>query len=220
MPKKWGIFISSFNKLINIQETTNLYDIIMTMERDMMYSYLKGKITEINPDSISVEVNDIGYEVLSPNPYDYKVDEITKVFIFHYVREDAIHLYGFKTLEAKKLFIKLLSVKGIGPKSAKAILATGNVDDVIGAIEIGNVKFLSKFPGIGPKASQQIILDLKGKLNLEVERIVLNSNISEVEEALTSLGYKAKEIKKAIKNLDGSKPTNELLKDALGQMLK
>ncbi len=185
-----------------------------------MYSYLQGEITEVHPNYITVDINGVGYEVFTPNPYEYKLNEMDKVFTFHYVREDINVLYGFKTKSAKQLFIKLLSVKGIGPKSAVAILATGNVDDVIGAIEIGNVKFLSKFPGIGPKASQQIILDLKGKLNLEVDRIVLNDNISEVEEALKSLGYKAKEIKKAVKNLDGSKPTNQLLKDALSQMLK
>ena len=185
-----------------------------------MYSYLNGVVTEIHPNLITVEINGVGFEVYTPNPYEFKLNEPAKVFTHHYVREDAILLYGFKTKGAKDLFVKLLSVKGIGPKSAVAILATGNVDDVIGAIEIGNVKFLSKFPGIGPKASQQIILDLKGKLNLELERIVLNDNISEVEEALKSLGYKAKEIKKAVKNLDPTKQTDQLLKDALGQMLK
>jgi Holliday junction DNA helicase RuvA len=185
-----------------------------------MYSYLLGEITEIYPNSISLEVSGVGYEVLTPNPYEFKLNEIKKVYVYHYVREDNINLYGFKEKSEKDLFIRLLSVKGIGPKSAIAILATGNVDDVIAAIEIGNVTFLTKFPGIGPKASQQIILDLKGKLNFEADKIILNSNISEVEEALTSLGYRAKEIKKATKNLDGSKPTNELLKDALGQMLK
>jgi Holliday junction DNA helicase RuvA len=185
-----------------------------------MYSYLNGLVTEINPNNITIEVNNIGYEVFTPNPYEFKLDEIAKVYVFHYVREDAILLYGFKTKEAKALFVKLLSVKGIGPKSAKAILATGNVDDVIGAIEIGNVKFLSKFPGIGPKASQQIILDLKGKLIVDFETIILHDNIKEVEEALTSLGYKKKEIKKAIKDLDGNKPTDQLLKDALQKMLK
>ncbi|AIO19185.1 Holliday junction ATP-dependent DNA helicase RuvA [Candidatus Izimaplasma bacterium HR1] len=185
-----------------------------------MYSYLQGEITEIHPNYITVDINGVGYLVFTPNPYEFKLTEVERVYIHHYVREDAIHLYGFKTKGAKELFIKLLSVKGIGPKSAVAILATGNPDDVIGAIEIGNVKFLSKFPGIGPKASQQIILDLKGKLNLETDRIILNDNISEVEEALNSLGYRAKEIKKAVKNLDGSKPTDQLLKDALSQMLK
>ncbi len=185
-----------------------------------MYNYLYGKVTEVNPNNVTIDVMDIGYEVLTPNPYEFKLDEMVKVYIYHHVREDINALYGFVSKEAKQLFIKLLSVKGIGPKSAMAILATGNVQDIIGAIEIGNVKFLHKFPGIGPKASQQIILDLKGKLNFEEDKIIMNSNISEVEEALKSLGYKAKEIKKAIKDLDGNKPTDQLLKDALGQMLK
>lgn len=185
-----------------------------------MYSYLIGAITEIYPNSISVEVSGVGYEILTPNPYEFTLNEIKKVYVHHYVREDNINLYGFKSKSEKDLFIKLLRVKGIGPKSAIAILATGNVDEVVGAIEIGNVTFLRKFPGIGPKASQQIILDLKGKLNFDDDKIILNTNISEVEEALSSLGYRTKEIKKAIKNLDGSKPTNELLKAALGQMLK
>ena len=185
-----------------------------------MYSYLNGKISEILPNKITVDVNNIGYEVITPNPYEFKKDEITKVFIHHYVREDAIHLYGFISYDAKVLFIKLLSVKGIGPKSAIAILASGNVDDVVGAIEMGDAKFLSKFPGIGPKASQQIILDLKGKIDLTEEARSSSTNIKEVEEALKSLGYRTKEIIRTVKGLDGSKPTNILLKEALAKMLK
>lgn len=185
-----------------------------------MYNYIIGTVKEINPSSITLDNNNIGYEILTPNPYEFKLETEDKVYIYHHVREDIFQLYGFKDKEAKKLFIKLLSVKGIGPKSAMAILATGNVNDVIGAIELGNSKFLNKFPGIGPKASQQIILDLKGKLNLQEEFIVKSNSISEVEEALKSLGYKAKEIKKALKDLDPTKPTDQLLKDALATMLK
>ena len=185
-----------------------------------MYSYLNGTVTEIYPSSITVDINDIGYKVITPNPYEFTLNEVSKVYIHHYVREDLIQLFGFKTFDEKNLFIKLLSVKGIGPKSAIAILASGNVNDVIGAIEIGNVKFLSKFPGIGPKASQQIVLDLKGKLDLS-ENIKAKSNaISEVEEALKSLGYKSREITKAIKDLDPSGKTEDLLKTALSKMLK
>lgn len=185
-----------------------------------MYSYLNGLVTEINPNSITIDINGVGYEVLTPNPYEYKINTEGKAFIYHHVREDLNVLYGFKTKDGKGLFMKLLSVKGIGPKSAMAILATGNVNDVIAAIELGNSKFLNKFPGIGPKASQQIILDLKGKLNLEEEAFGRPNNIEEVSEALKSLGYKASEIKKAIKHLDPSKETDQLLKDALGAMLK
>ena len=185
-----------------------------------MYSYIKGTVTEVNPTSITIEINGLGYEILTPNPYEFKLNTEDKAFIYHHVREDIFVYYGFKSKDAKSLFIKLLSVKGIGPKSAMAILATGNVNDVIGAIELGNSKFLNKFPGIGPKASQQIILDLKGKLSFEEEAFAIPNNIEEVSEALKSLGYKASEIKKAIKKLDPSKETDQLLKDALAQMLK
>ena len=185
-----------------------------------MYSYLKGEIKEINPNSITIDIQGVGYEVLTPNPYEYKLDTFDKAYIYHHVREDINVLYGFKTKDAKSLFIKLLSVKGIGPKSAIAIIATGNVNDVVAAIELGNSKFLNKFPGIGPKASQQIILDLKGKLNLEEQSFAKSDSISEVEEALKSLGYKSKEIKKAMKELDPTKDTEQLLRDALATMLK
>ena len=196
-----------------------LYGII-SMESDNMYSYLKGTITEVNHNSITIDINGVGYEVLSPNPYEYKLETIDKAFIYHHVREDIDALYGFKTKDAKSLFIKLLSVKGIGPKSAMAILATGNVNDVVGAIELGNAKFLAKFPGIGPKASQQIILDLKGKIDFQEEALSKSNSVDEVEQALRSLGYKASEIKKALKHLDPTKAPEQLLKDALGAMLK
>lgn len=185
-----------------------------------MYTYIKGTVKEIRPSSITLDNQGIGYEILTPNPYEFKLEQENLVYIYHHVREDLFQLYGFKSKDAKSLFIKLLSVKGIGPKSAMAILATGNVNDVIGAIELGNSKFLNKFPGIGPKASQQIILDLKGKLDLEERAFAKTNSISEVEEALKSLGYKAKEITKALKNLDPTKDTEQLLKDALATMLK
>lgn len=184
-----------------------------------MYNYLNGTITEINVNNITVDVSGVGYMVHTPNPYDYKLNETKLVYIYQHVREDMITLFGFQSINEKELFIKLLSVKGIGPKSAIAILATGNVDDVIHAIEMGNAKFLNKFPGIGPKASQQIILDLKGKLSFE-ELEIPNSNIEEVIEALQALGYKQKEITKITKDLDSSLPTNELVKQALSKMLK
>ena len=185
-----------------------------------MYSYLFGTVTEINALKITIDVSNVGYDIITPNPFEFKKDELLKVFVYQYVREDAIHLYGFKTIDAKGLFIKLLSVKGIGPKSALAILASGNVKDVINAIELGDSKYLVKFPGIGPKASMQIILDLKGKIDLSEESALLSTNVKEVEEALKSLGYKSKEIMKAVKGLDGNKQTNTLLKEALANMLK
>ncbi|MFK5883726.1 MAG: Holliday junction branch migration protein RuvA [Candidatus Izemoplasma sp.] len=185
-----------------------------------MYSYLKGNVTYIEPNKITLEINNVGFEIITPNPYSFTKDQELTVFVFQNVKEDSILLYGFKTMDEKRMFIKLLSVKGIGPKSALAILATGSVDDIVNAIEASNVHYLIKFPGIGPKASQQIILDLKGKIEFNEISKLTNTSILEVEEALSSLGYKAKEIKKVIPLLDSTKGTSELIRDSLKLMLK
>jgi len=187
--------------------------------RITMYNYIKGEITEITPNYITLDNNGVGYKIITPNPYLFTLGSEMTIHIFQKVTDDSINLYGFKTNEARDLFIKLISVNGIGPKSATAILASGSVGSITKAIEDGDAKYLQKFPGIGPKASQQIVLDLKGKI--EFENISIDSqNIVEVEEALTALGYKSKEIVKILKKLDTTKNTNELIKDALQMMLK
>jgi Holliday junction DNA helicase RuvA len=188
-------------------------------EMDFMYSYIKGIITEITPNYVTLDNNGIGYKLLTPNPYNFIIDTEVVVYIYQKVSEDLIALYGFKSSEQRDLFIKLISVNGIGPKSAIAILASGTVGSITKAIEDGDAKYLQKFPGIGPKASQQIVLDLKGKI--EFDNVSIHSqNIVEVEEALIALGYKTKEIEKVLKRLDPEKDTNDLIKDALAMMLK
>lgn len=185
-----------------------------------MYAYIKGLIRDRSAQSVVLDCHNVGYDIITPHPYDFKINEDVLLYVYHHVREDAIQLFGFRAKDDKALFIKLLSVKGIGPKSALAILASGHTNDVIHAIEVGNAKFLTNFPGIGPKASQQIILDLKGKLITDEETLAHSSSINEVEDALKSLGYKASEIKKVLKKLDGSKTTEVLIREALGYMIK
>ncbi len=180
-----------------------------------MYSYLKGTVKEIEPTKITLEIQDIGYHLITPNPYDFKVDEYVKVYVFQYVREDELSLYGFKTLDAKSLFMQLLSVKGIGPKSALAVLASAEVQEIIKAIESSDTKYLNRFPGIGPKASQQIVLDLKGKVSHGPVTLKQSNKLSDVEDALRALGYKSKEINRVVKELDRTKETALLIKDAL-----
>lgn len=184
-----------------------------------MYSYLCGTITEIRSNYITLETHGVGYQLFTPNPYVFSLGQETKVYIYQKVAEDQISLFGFGTAAEKELFLKLIGVTGIGPKSATAILAAGSVEAIATAIETGNAKYLQKFPGIGPKASQQIILDLQGKIELGTVLNVTDS-LREVEEALAALGYNGKEIKKILPKLDGSKPTKELIKDALKMMLK
>jgi Holliday junction DNA helicase RuvA len=184
-----------------------------------MYAFIKGRVALRTAQTVVIDCQGVGYDIITPHPFDFTIDETVLLYVYHHVREDASLLYGFRSNDDKALFIKLLGVKGIGPKSALAILASGHTKDVIHAIEVGNAKFLTNFPGIGPKASQQIILDLKGKLITETT-VKQSTSLMEVEDALKSLGYKAKEIKKALKTLDGSKTTEVLIREALGKMIQ
>ena len=130
-----------------------------------MYSYIIGEIVEINVDHIVVENNGIGYLIYVSNPYEFTKGKKIKVYLYQYVKEDVLLLYGFKTIEEKEMFLKLILVKGIRCKTAIGILATGDLEKIISAIETNDVNYLKKIPGIGPKAAKQIILDLQGKFN-------------------------------------------------------
>ena len=187
-----------------------------------MYGYIIGKITKISPKYIICENNGIGYLIIVPNPYNYKLNQDYKVFTHQYVREDIIDLYGFISEEEKDLFLKLISVSGIGPKSALSILAAGSVSEIVKAIEARNDTYLRKFPGIGQKASQQIILDLRGKLSFTDDFVSSgnSSTLDDVEEALMALGYGKKELSKVLSKLDATKEVGDLIKDALKLLAK
>lgn len=182
-----------------------------------MYNYFKGKIIEVNSNNIVVDVNNIGYELIVPNPFTYQEGNDDIIYTYLHVREDIMCLYGFKTSNEKEFFMKLLSVKGIGPKSALAILASGNVSDISNAIESGDDARLTKFPGIGPKAAKQIVLDLKGKLVISDE-VVSNDKYEDVIEALLALGYKRKEIEKHVSKLESGLSESEAIKAVLQQL--
>ncbi len=181
-----------------------------------MYSFFKGQIIEVTSNNITIDVNNIGYEIKVPNPFYYQENSEVKIYTYLHVREDVLDLYGFVTNEEKLFFKSLLSVKGIGPKSALAILASGNASDIASAIEDGNDKYLTKFPGIGPKAAKQIVLDLKGKLEIN-DNVVVN-DYNDVIEALVALGYKKKEIDKHVKNLDSGLSDSDAIKVILQKM--
>ncbi|MGE4320124.1 MAG: Holliday junction branch migration protein RuvA [Acholeplasmataceae bacterium] len=185
-----------------------------------MYSYIKGKIKAIKPTHIVVENNDVGYQILSPYPYHYHLDEDVLVYTHHYVRDDAILLYGFNSEEGLDLFIKLISVSGIGPKSALSILAANQVDETIVAIENADVKFLTKFPGIGTKSAQQIILDLKGKLVATEDDSLFPTAENDVTQALTALGYNKTEIRKVMKKVNAEQSVEDMIKQALQLLIK
>lgn len=186
-----------------------------------MYGYIIGKVTKITPKYIICENNGIGYLLIVGNPYNYKLNTEYKIFTHQYVREDTLDLYGFLTEDEKELFLKLISVSGIGPKSALSILASGTVKEIVNAIENRNDTYLKKFPGIGAKASQQIILDLKGKLVFSDDDFVpKNSKLEDVEAALIALGYSKKEVTKVLSKLDTSLDEGALVKLALQKMVR
>ena len=186
-----------------------------------MYDYINGIVTNIYSNSIVIDNNGIGYLIYTANPYSFKENEKYTVYIYQNVREDEITLYGFRLIEERSLFLKLIGVKGLGPKMALPILATGSVAGVIDAIERENVLYLKKFPKIGDKVAKQIILDLKGKLGIiSTSGIVDANSYDELIEVLKGLGYKEKEFKSVINKIDNTLTIEEQVKEALKLLLK
>ena len=195
-----------------------------------MYEYLNGELAHILPTAIVVDVHGIGYQVVFANPYRLQdsLKKQIKVLVQQVVREDSITLYGFISSEERELFQRLISVSGIGPKSAMSILANDDTEGFVNAVESGNVTYLTKFPGVGKKTAQQIILDLKGKFEAlpeETTKAVVSTNqatLEEAKEALLGLGYSAKEITKIWKSLEAAAPstTQEALKVAFKLLMK
>ena len=107
-----------------------------------MYSYIKGIVVEIMPSYIVIDNNDIGYKVFVPNPFFYKENEQYKIYIYEHIREDEHSLYGFNDIEERDLFLKLIDVKGLGPKMALPILATGSISGIVDAINRENILYL------------------------------------------------------------------------------
>ena len=184
-----------------------------------MYSYIKGKVTEIESKYIVIDNNGIGYLIYTANPYSFDLNSEYTVYLYQYVKEDEISLYGFKTLEEKEMFLKLISVKGLGCKMALPMIALGSPDGIIDAIERENILYLKKFPKIGDKVARQIILDLKGKL-ISKEEVSRGNNFDELNEALKSLGYKQADINKVIKNINPNDDIEVQIKNALKLLLK
>lgn len=193
-----------------------------------MYEYLNGVISSIKPDYIVIDVNGAGYKVFSPTPFAYQEGQKAKVFVEQIVRDTGINLYGFQSEEDKGLFLKLLSVSGIGPKSALAIMAAENSDSLAEAIEQGEVKYLTRFPGVGKKTASQIVLDLKGKLGAYVKQTnnfkqaKISPELNDALLALLALGYTRKEVDRITPTLVEEKglSADQYIKKGLALLLK
>ena len=183
-----------------------------------MYSYIKGVITIIETNYVVLENNGIGYLIYVSNPYSYKIDNDVTIYLYQQIKEDEHLLFGFKSKEEKDLFLKLISVKGLGPKMALPMLSGDNMNNIYIAIEEGDINYLKKFPKIGDKVARQIILDLKGKLQINKE--VNKKDYTELTETLKSLGYKPADIKKILPNIDDGLSLEKQVKEALKLLLK
>ncbi|SHF65895.1 Holliday junction branch migration protein RuvA [Ornithinibacillus halophilus] len=199
-----------------------------------MITYIKGELTAIQDEAVAVEVQGIGYEIICPNPFVFQslLNQEVKIYTYHHVREDAQLLYGFKNEDQKYLFKNLISVSGIGPKGALAILGGVDIPEFVSAIEREDDKFLTSFPGVGKKTARQIILDLKGKLTgmftigeaseqPNVSSPAVSESVDEAKEALKALGYTEKELKpitQQLQQMDGT--TDELVRKGLSLLMK
>lgn len=206
-----------------------------TGEVDMI-AYIKGEIADIAEDNLILEANSIGYNIkISSGTAGMLpgIGEEVKIYTYTCVREDAFLLYGFLTKDDLDIFKKLITVTGIGPKGGLAILSVMSADSLRFAIISGDVKEISKAPGIGKKTAERVILDLRDKVSIE-DTFVNKSmggplggvssgdtNIkNEAIEALTALGYSASEALKAVKQVTimEDMDTEDILKQALRKM--
>jgi holliday junction DNA helicase RuvA len=184
-----------------------------------MYNYIKGIVTDVTGNYIVIENNNIGYEINVGNPFQFQEGNEYTIYLYNKIAEDENALYGFKNKEEKDLFLRLISVKGVGPKMALPMLATGSVSGIVDAIDRENILYLKKFPKIGDKVARQIILDLKGKLAKQ-DSSATNNNFGDLIDVLISLGYKQPDIKRILPQINSDDSVEVQVKSALRLMMK
>lgn len=190
-----------------------------------MIAHVKGIVEEkFGLNGLIIDVQGVGYEVMVP-ALDYdnmNLGEEKKLYTYHQVRENTEELYGFSSLMAKKLFELLISVQGIGPKAAMAVLSLAEPEEVRNAIANADVSFVSKASGVGKKSAERVIVDLKDKVGIpshygatEVVNTEVANEPDEALDALIALGFPLKEAAAALEKVDKTLPVEERVKLAL-----
>jgi Holliday junction DNA helicase RuvA len=185
-----------------------------------MIGYLSGTVQGITNTSLLINVSGVGYRVFAPLPILVSTQDGTslQLYIHTHVREDHITLYGFRDEIELFLFEKLITISGIGPKSALAMLSVHSPASLADAIERSDAQALAHTPGVGKKTAEKIILELQGKLAHLVGQKADDSTL-EMRLALEALGYSSKEIHDALHNIDTTnKTTSTIIKEALQQL--
>lgn len=189
-----------------------------------MIAHIKGEIVEKFANSVIVDVHGVGYEITVTAPDFDKInlnDEI-KFYTYHSIRENSEELYGFSSLAAKKLFELLISVQGIGPKAAIAILSLATPEEVRNAIANADAAFVSKASGVGKKSAERVIVDLRDKVGIPshygaTEATFMRSvqESDEALDALIALGFPLKDATAALEKVDPSLSVEERIRQAL-----
>lgn len=161
-----------------------------------MITYISGKIVDKGLDYIVIDNNGLGYQVFYAKPETLPLNESMVVFTYQHVREDAIILFGFANKMERDVFLQLISVKGVGPKTGMNILSKTSAQELIVAVETEDLSVLKKLPGIGAKTASQILLDLRGKFYATdiKKEVVPVGPVDDALEALISLGFKRIEV--------------------------
>ncbi len=190
-----------------------------------MIAHLSGAIAEkFGAGSVVIDVHGVGYEVsVSTGDFEAVVlNQDVKFYTYHHVREQAEELFGFSSLAAKKLFEMLITVQGVGPKAALAILSLGDAEQVRNAIANADSAFVQKAAGVGKKTAERVVVDLSDKVGLPTHygradtpvQTELNTS-DEALEALMALGYTLADATKALENVDTNLPTAQRVTEAL-----
>ena len=189
-----------------------------------MIAHVRGKVVEKFGNSLIIDVNGVGYEIMVP-VLDFeacKLDEERKFYTYHQVRENTEELYGFSSLVAKKIFELLISVQGVGPKAGIAIMSLAEAEDVRNAIANADTAFIAKASGVGKKSAERVIVDLRDKVGApsrygatEVKTTKVMKESDEALDALIALGFSLKEATMALEEIDVTLPTEERIKLAL-----
>ena len=181
-----------------------------------MIAYLSGKLLDKQATSVIVETNGVGYEVTIPLSTFYELGDVgsdVSLRIYTHVREDALQLFGFKTARERELYLKLISVQGIGAKSGISMLSGMSADEIVTAIRTDNLARLTSIPGVGRKTAERLVIELRDKLNeftaqSTQEKIAAGTSTSELPadavfddalSALVNLGYQRNAAEKALK---------------------
>ena len=189
-----------------------------------MIAHVSGIVAEKFNSSIIVDVQGVGYEVaVALGDYEKAVlNESVKFYTHHHLREQSQELFGFTSLAAKKLFEMLITVQGVGPKAALAILSLGESEVVRNSIANGDVAFITKASGVGKRIAERVIVDLTDKVGLAIRTNVDNVGISqdiahvdEALEALMALGYSLNDATRALEGVSADLSTAERVTQAL-----